>query len=77
VLEQTQDKERRRELVRQETRIELSLNSGKSITEKDLIGGRAKIESMCQLYYSIVCVDAGMLVAFADWFFGSGGWFHN
>ncbi|KAJ9123257.1 hypothetical protein QFC22_001453 [Naganishia vaughanmartiniae] len=47
------DKSRQQELVRQETRIELDLHAGKSVTEKDLIGGRAKFEALAHLYYSI------------------------
>ncbi|KAJ9101966.1 hypothetical protein QFC20_005115 [Naganishia adeliensis] len=52
-LQTTTDSDSRRELLRQETRIELNMHSGKSVTEKDLIGGRAKIEALSQLYYSI------------------------
>ncbi|KAI5455480.1 exocyst subunit, variant 2 [Naganishia albida] len=52
-LQNTQDTTSRQELLRQETRIELNMHSGKSVTEKDLIGGRAKMEALSQLYYSI------------------------
>lgn len=55
--------------MRQETRIELSLHAGKSVTEKDLIGGRAKIEALCQLYYSIVGIGACRRPCLTGFFF--------
>jgi hypothetical protein len=38
------------------------MHSGKSVSEKDLIGGRAKIEALSQLYYSIVSHMSTMLL---------------